>query len=419
MNKSSPENGAATKITHLAYLWIHALSTPMWAIYNLLPFILYKDLHATPLQITILVTLKPLVSLLSVYWGEAINQRRDRLLSNVIWARVISLVPFFFFPFVDNIWYFIGSFSLFMLMARGVSPAWMEILKLNLPKSMLGHTFSKGALIGYCGNIGLPFFIGWILDHYFQAWRWMFPIMALISLSAIILNAQIPIPEDPENNSEKPLPAPKKPWPEFLTAPWKSAWKILCANADFRKFQWGFMLGGAGAMVAHPILPQFFEDVLHLSYTDMGMANSCCKGIGFALTTPLWARYLHKLDIYRFACWPPFWLFVFSICLLSAQLNIAWLFVAYFCYGIMEGGSSLSWNLSGPIFAKEADSSGFTNVNVFAVGIRACIFPPLGSLCGYLFGSPAVIALGGIFSLLSMATFLAYSKEEQTVKAEG
>ncbi|MGZ3633901.1 MAG: MFS transporter [Parachlamydiaceae bacterium] len=414
---SAPINTHAnSRQTHLAYLWIHALSTPMWAIFNLLPYILYKDLHASPLQITILVTLKPLVSLLSVYWGSAIHQRRDRLLSNIIWARIISLFPFFFFPFVDNIWFFIGAFGLYMLMARGVSPAWMEILKLNLPKTKLGHTFSKGALIGYCGNIISPFLIGWILDDYVQSWRWLFPITAFISLTAIILSAKIPIPPL-ENESTQPFP--KKTFQEQFLAPWKTAWKILRASADFRKFQWGFMLGGASAMVAQPILPQFCVDTLNLSYTEMTIAFACCKGIGFVSTTPLWARLMNKINIFRFASWPPFWVLLYSFCLLIAQLNVSWIFIAYFCYGVMEGGSALSWNLSGPLFSKEEDSSGYTNINVLAVGIRACIFPPLGTLCGLYFGPAAAIALGGVFSLLAVLTFTLYSKETQSLMVEG
>lgn len=36
------------KRTRMAYVATRLLDTPFWAIYNMLPVILYKDLHATP-----------------------------------------------------------------------------------------------------------------------------------------------------------------------------------------------------------------------------------------------------------------------------------------------------------------------------------------------------------------------------------
>lgn len=402
--------------THLAYLWIHALATPLWVIYNMLPYILYKDLHATQLQITTLVVLKPLVSLLSVYWGEAIKQRRDRLLSNVIWARILSLLPFFLFPFVDNVWYFVAASALYMLLHRGVIPAWMEILKLNLPAARIGKTFASGTLIGYIGNFLAPLFIGWLLDDYHQAWRWLCPLAALCSLSTLYFIAKIPIPECSESQ-ESQVQTDKTPLSTRLLAPWKSAFDILQQNIDFRKFQWGFMLGGAGTMIAQPILPQFYADILQLNYKEMTFALSCCKALGFIVTTPLWARFFNSTNLFRFASWPPFWVFIYSICLLSAQFHLGWLFAAYLCYGVMEGGSSLAWNLSGPIFSKDADSSSFSNVSVLSVGVRGCVIPGMGSLLGYYIGPAPVIVMGGMLCLLASMTFVKYSQQTEPLKA--
>ncbi|MBA3238632.1 MAG: MFS transporter [Parachlamydiaceae bacterium] len=417
MDSETTEKEIFAARTHKAYLWIHALSTPVWALFNLLPFILYKDLHASVFQTATLVTLKPLVSLLSVYWGASLNKRRDLLLKNVILARIISLIPFFFFPFVDNIWFFIAVFSLYMLLARGVVPAWMEILKLNLPKERMGSTFAKGSLLGHCGNIIFPLLIGWLLDDYFQAWRWLFPLTALISMSAVFLTLKIPIPKDfkPE---EPVVITPSESLTQRILMPWKNSWQILTSHANYWKFQWGFMLGGAGTMLPHAVLPAFFVDILNLSFTEFTFAFSCCKGIGLVLTTPIWIKLINKIDIFRFSSWPPFWVCLYAICLLSAQIHLGWLFVGYLCYGIMEGGSTLSWNLSGPIFSKEQDSPDFSNVNVLAVGIRACIFPPLGALLGQLLGAPTVIVMGGLLCMFAHLTFLSYSRSEKEVVVE-
>lgn len=397
--------------TRSAYLWTQVLNTPIWALFNILQYIIYKDLNATALQITIVITLKPLVSLFSVYWGAYVENRRDRLVSNIIGARILSTVPFFFFPFVDNIWFFIASFGIFMMLARGSVPAWMEILKLNTPQNSRAKLFGFGALIGHSGNCLFPFIIGSILDGYYQSWRWLFPITALISLASILLQRRIPVDLSSCLSNEEKVSQIKQSFSQMLIAPWKSGIELMKRRKDFTKFQFGFMLGGAGMMIAHPVLPQFFVDVLNLSYTEMSLAVNCCKGIGFILATPLWANYLNKTNIYRFSALPPIYICLFSGFLLLSQFNIIWLFVAYFFYGITQAGGDLSWNLSGTIFSKSEESPAFSNVNILTVGIRGCIIPPLGSLLCLTISAPFVIAFGGFLSLLSNRALMNYSAE--------
>lgn len=399
-----------SQITRSAYMWTNFLNTPFWAIFNMLPYILYKDLHATPLQVTAIITLKPLVSLISLYWSASVNKRRDRLLSNMIWARVLGHLPFFLFPFIDNVWFFVASFGFYMMLARGVVPAWMEILKLNIPQVSRERVFAAGSLLGYAGNAIFPFALGWLLDGYFQAWRWLFPLAAVISLSATFFKYRIPIP--PDENFDTANIASTSLW-DRLVDPWKNAWELLQSRPDFFKFQWGFMLGGAGVMIMQPALPQFFVDVLNLSYTEMAIALTLCKGIGFALTSPVWAEYFRRMDIYRFSALPPFCICLFSACLLGAQYHIAWLYIGYICYGIMQAGSEMCWHLSGPIFAKDEDSSSFSSVNVLTVGLRGCVVPPLGSILGYGLSSPFVIIVGGLLCFCSYLRLNSYASQNK------
>lgn len=400
--------------TKSAYMWTNFLNTPFWAIFNMLPYILYKDLHATPLQVTAIITLKPLVSLISLYWSASINNRRDRLLSNMIWARILGHLPFFLFPFVDNVWYFVASFGFYMMLARGVVPAWMEVLKLNIPKVSRERVYAAASLLGYAGNAIFPFALGWLLDGYFQAWRWLFPIAALISLSATFFKYKIPIPPDENFNNLDVVAASFK---DRILDPWKNAWNLLRSRPDFFKFQWGFMLGGAGVMIMQPALPQYFVDVLKLSYTEMAVALTLCKGIGFALTSPVWAEYFRKIDIFRFSAWPPFCISIFAMCLIGSQYHIAWLYIGYICYGIMQAGSEMCWHLSGPIFAKDKDSSPFSSVNVLTVGLRGCVVPPLGSLIGYGLSSPFVIGVGGLLCLLANWRLNSYANQDASKTA--
>lgn len=403
--------------TRAAFVLTRILNAPFWVLFSMLPFIIYKDLHATPLQVTALITLKPLVSIFSTYWSALINKRRDRLLSNVIWACLLGYLPFFFFPFVDNPWFFVAASGIYMtLTQRGVVPAWMEILKLNIPKSSRGRVFALTSSFGYIGDALFPFALGWFLDGYYQAWRWIFPLVSLISLAAIFFQARIPIRLDA---LAKEGIASSLSFFSQLVSPWKNAWEIIRRRPDFARFQAGFMLGGGGLMIMQPVLQGFFVDVLNLSYTELAIALALCKGIGFACTSPFWAEWMNKVDIYRFSSWVTLLACFFPIFLISAQFHIVWLYVAYICYGIMQAGSELSWNMSGPIFAKEEDSSAYSSINVLTVGLRGCVAPAIGSLVGFYFNSLSALLLGAFLCLLANFRMSSYSRLATAEEAAG
>ena len=82
--------------TRAAFLWTRILNVPFWVIFNILYIILFKELGASPLQITAIIALKPAASLLSPYWSALVHQRQDRLLSNLVWANIIKFIPIFF-----------------------------------------------------------------------------------------------------------------------------------------------------------------------------------------------------------------------------------------------------------------------------------------------------------------------------------
>jgi MFS family permease len=388
-------------------MWTRLLNTPFWALYSLLPFIIYKDLNATAWQVACLISLKPIVSVLSLYWSSLIKRRSDRLISNVVWASLLSHIPFFFAPFIDNPWYFVLASGCYMLFHRGVNPAWMEILKINVPEESRKMVFAYGSAFYHLGGGLLSLGIGWLLSDYFQAWRWLFPLMAFISLLSIFFQAFIPIKKQ---DSSEPIYTTFS-LSEQVKNPWKEAWELLRQRPDFLRFQIGFMLGGGGLMLWQPALPIFFFDTLHLSYKELTVAMTLCKGIGYVLALPLWTRGISKLDIFVFSGIVTLIAAFFPIGLMIAQWNVIYLYGAYLVYGMMQGGSEMSWNLSGPIFSRHEDSSIYSGVNVVSIGLRGCLAPPLGSFLCTQMESTSVLVLGSALCLL--ATWQMYWSHQQ------
>lgn len=387
------------RATLIGYISTRVLDTPFWGVYNLMPFILYKDLKGTPFQVALLVMLKPMVSLLSMYWSSHIHGRPDRLVSNIIGARVLGYLPFLFIPWIHTPWYFIAIYGSYMMFTAGIVPAWMELLKVNLPKKTREKTFAYTQAFGYLGGGLLPFFIGGVLDGYHEAWRWVFPFAALLGLTALIFQWRMTV-----DIKEYPLLSPETKL-EKVKKPWISAWKLLEEQTDFRYFQWGFMFVGSGLMLIQPALPIFFVDTLHLSYTELAVAITLCKGIGFAVATPGWTTLLSRLKIFPFSGLIAALTALFPLTLLLAQFEITWLWAAYFIYGFAQAGSELAWNMSGPIFSKDKESSLYSSINVVAIGLRGAIIPSLGSLLIFYSSSFLTLVAGGVVCLFGALIF--------------
>lgn len=376
--------------TKIAIISSSLLNEPFIALYTLLPFILHKNLGATALQIVILAILKPVVSVFSFYWGS--NIEPHKLKSNMGIAGILARIPFLFLPFIDNVWYTVFSGALYMLFTRAALPAWIEILKRNLSKDHREKLFSLGSALGYGGGVVLSLLIGQVLDLHAEMWKLFFVISSLLGILSVIIQTKLPIAPPA---TVPPLKAPIE-LKEKLVDPWKNMIRLFRTKPDFAKFQWGFMIGGFGLMLIIPILPVYFSDVLHLSYTDLAIAFCICKGLGFVFTSPIWAKAMNRFSISSLTTAICFGFAIFIFCLLISPYFTFAVYLAYILYGVAQAGSHLVWHLSGPIFAKGEDSSPYSGVNILTVGIRGMIGPALGGLFCTLFGPMAILALGSI-----------------------
>lgn len=389
--------------TRSSFLWMRVLNVPFFAILKLLPLILYKELQITALQIAVFVALQPISGILASYWSSAIHKRQDLLAANIVWANILRFMPFLFFPWIDSPWLMILASAIYMTLNRGMMPAWMEIFKRNIKGITREKIFAFGSSVDYLGPALLLVIMGWYLDDFHTHWRWLFFGTGLLGLFSTFFLSSLPDLPIVKNQEE---PTVK----EWLIKPWKESFELLKERPDFQKFQIGFMFGGAGLIVIAAILPMFFVDVLHLSYTEMAIAIALCKGAAFAAASPLWVRLFHKIDIFSFCSFVTLLAALFPFLLYAAQFQVALLYLAYLFYGVMQAGSELAWHMSGPVFAKEEESSQYSQLNVLSVGLRGCIAPFCGSLLYVISSSTAVLFLGSLLCLAASERLFSYSK---------
>jgi hypothetical protein len=371
-----------------------------------MPFIFAKDLNATPLQLALLISVKPFVALVSFYGNLFIKGKPKRLKSFLAFSNIFAAIPCFFFPFVNNVWFFLVAYGVFWMSMRAMIPAWSEIFKINESQEKRGSIFSKGSTANYVIMIFFPLLCSPWIDAYPHIWKWFFFFLATIQVLNAILFLNIKMRTYSE--SIEPYEAYNFSFKSITLDPWKHCWYLMKERADFRNYQIVFMFGGTGLILMQPVLPIFFKETLQLSYTQLSLATSLCKGIAFACTAPFWANWLNKISINQFNCNVNLCAACFVVFILAATFGSSWIYVAYLIYGTMQAGSELSWNMSGPIFSKDKDSTLFTGVNVAMVGVRGCFAPFMGEIL-FLYTNASTVfissgclcLIGAFYSLLS------------------
>ncbi|MCB1107673.1 MAG: MFS transporter [Chlamydiia bacterium] len=393
--------------TRFAFIWMQIATEPFIAFYTLLLFILRKDLGATPLQISILATLRPAFSLFSFYWSSNLLRDRSKLLSNFMGAWVLSFLPFLCLPFISNVWFVILSAAIYQLFSRALIPSKMEILKLNLEKEPREKLFSSLYVLSFIESICLGLFVGKLLDLYEGAWQILFALAAVLSLTSTFIQMRIPLPSNlKQDDNILPISANR------IIQPIKDTLHLLRTRPDFSRFQWGFMIGGFGLMFMTPAIHIYYADTLNMTHNSLAIARYIWMGVGVVSTTFLWRRGINRLPIHRLTAMIIFGFSLFPVALLFAIQNLFWVNIAFLFYGIAQAGSHLIWNLSGTLFANKEDSSKFSGVNILMVGVRGLVGPVLGGLSCNFFSPLTILMIGIVICLLGAGYSLRSAPEK-------
>ncbi len=378
--------------------WSSAFSEPLFTLHNVIAIILRKDLGASLWLIALMSCARPIVAILSFYWSAGLC-RRGGIKSNVLWAGFFMRAPFLLCPWFDSAGFIVFATVSYSFFFRAVIPGWMELIKRNVEQKKRGRLFSLSAAFSHAEGVVLAIGFGRLLDYDPGLWKVLSVGAALIGMGALFIQSKIVVEEN--------LPQEEKlSWQEIIVRPWKDSWRLIRERPDFAHYLWFFMFAGLGLMFIYPALPIFAVDQLGVSYTMAFAGISVAKGLGFALSSPLWGRWIEQVNFFKLASLVSLSFALFPLLMASSVWWIGWFYLAYLWYGIAQGGGNLLWHMSGLIFAKQEESSRFSGVGLMMLGVRGTIGPLLGSWLTALWGPTAVFALGGIFCLYSGLGFL-------------
>ncbi len=386
------------------------LCSPLEALFTLLIFIANAELNASLLQLTIIAIIKPTTSLVAYYVNANFLKHGCRARSYLISLNMLGALPCLLFPFVNNTWFFIASYALFMATRRASYPIWAEVLKINFPLQSISNIVSKGISINYTVIIFIPLILSFWMDLDHAIWKFLFVLLGLFQILYSVILLRLETIFQASEQYEGGYSA--------LIAPIIKSWQLLRKQPEFAKYLMLFFCGGVGIVTLQPMLPIFFKESLNLSYKELTFAFSCCKGVAFLATAPLWAHWVNRVSLYLFNGCINLCSCLFMLALLFSQISVSLVFFAYLIYGVMQAGCELSWNLSGPIFARENESTSHSGLNLALVGVRGCICPLLGQLIFWHSNASVVLifALGICLFALVYALWLDHSlKSTHTV----
>lgn len=373
--------------TRFALLWMNLASEPLISLYSLIPFILRKDFGSSMFQVSLFITLRPVLSVFSFYWSAYLKEGKGRLIANLISASVLAYLPFLFFPWVDNFWFLLLASGMFQLFSKAAFPSLIEILKRNIPKKSREHAYSLFFILSFVESGFLGILFGGLLDAHAIDWKMLFFCASLVGLTSVFFFSRLRVPEllKKEETGEVQL---------SLVRPWKESFLLIRERADFAHFQAAFMIGGSALMLMAPALSSYYADTLALSYTNITTARFIFMAIGVAGSSLLWKKGLSHLSLLKLTLWVLLGFGLFPIALLLARIDLWFLYFAFFIYGVAQAGSHLIWNLSGTFFAAEQDSSPYSRVNLLMQGLRGAVMPIVGGVICEFVGPTPVLILG-------------------------
>lgn len=376
--------------TRLALFWMHLASEPFVALLTLMGFILKKELGASPLEISILSGLTPVIACFSFYLSTLFSQKSHWLVPNLVVSFFLGRILFLFLPFYCSVPFVIVAALFYQLFNRASTPALMEVIKLSVNETKRSSLISSVYFFNFLESLCLGLFIGRILDSGADHWKWAFFLAALISMTSILFHSRIQIPKD--NVSAAPL----SKW----NSPFICCLELIKKDKSFRIFQTGFMIGGTGLMLMNPALIIFYDQTLHLSHEMLTSARYIWMALGVLLTTFLWEKFLKKETLFYLVALITFGFGLFSIFIFLSKKMFLFFYCGFFIYGVAQAGSHLVWHLSGILFSKKEESSSiYTATNVLMVGVRGLIAPLVGGIMTSYLGPSFTLLVGATLCL--------------------
>ncbi len=377
------------KYTFRLHLFYTATEGIIAGILLLNELVFLKSLRGSDIQLTFLFQSSMLVFLFAMLANEVLKrfQNRKKTLRMVSFICNAPLLAFLFFPKVDSNglssyyhYVFLMVFFIYFLSKIAVSPSVNQYLRGSYNSQHMGTLFSYASTVQKILTIISALFIGFLFDYEVNYYRFIYPLVGLLSFVSVIQVTKIPFVQQYKKPSGSVISS--------LKYSLKNTFLILKGNKPFFHLEMGFMLYGFAWMSTYAVITIFYQRVLLLNYSSVAFYNNLTSLIAI-ISLPLFGRLIGKIDPRRFGMISFLSLMLFILFTGVTQylpfyttiLNVKVfyvLLVAVVFNGLFTGSMPLLWGIGSSYFCKPHQAAEYQSLHLFLTGLRAVFAPFLG-----------------------------------------
>jgi MFS family permease len=361
----------------------YALSkAPVLAGIGLASFIAVKSLGASGWLVALLASSGPLGNLLGGVWGGrvAAGRKTDYVLAAETLSNLALLLVFFARSAL--------SFSLLIALAQlarsPVTSALTSIWRANYPGTLrnriLGWIEQRVLLIA----AGLSVLLGNLLEIDPFAYRWVFPLMGILSQIGCLWFRGLTVHD---HHVGRPTPVLR-------------GWSVLLKRPEFARYELNFFLHGTANLMVIASLPLFLEQQLNFDYRQASFVLVLAPNLLGMAFMGFWGRLLDRQNPLVVRLWLNcIWLI--SPLLLAHAHGFLEVAVARAAQGLILGGVLLVWRLGVNYYAHCDEVAVYMGVHQALTGLRGVIAPYLGIALGQAIGYRVTFLVAFILGVLA------------------
>ncbi len=389
-------------------------------------FVFIKSLKGSDYQLGFLFQFSMVVFIFLVFINEFIKRagNKNRLL---IWVGILTRAPLalvLFFPSnQDGIiatpvyhYIFLGIFFIYYFGNTIIYPMINLFLKNSYDHSNFGKLYGYASSANKIVMLVATFFYGMFLDIDNFAFRYVFPVIAVLGISSNWLLSFIK-----EKNPE--LKIKKQSFIRSVKNSILTMTGILKNNKPYTHFELGFMFYGFSFMITVTVITIFFDRALHLNYSSVAFYKNSYNILAILLL-PYTGKLLGKMDPRKFAAitFASLMLYILFIMLTEyfpMHIEIAgvevylMLVIAFLFYGIFAATMALLWFIGSAYFCKPEDAGDYQSVHLSLTASRATFAPLLGVFFYGIMGFAGTFVIAIISLLVGIGVmYWSYSREK-------
>ncbi len=348
-----------------------------------LPFVpvMGRHLGATPLQVSLLVAAPAIVLLLSFWIVNAVRPVHPVRL--VLWPTLVGRATFLLMPFIKTPTPYVILVVLYHAITAINTFGYAQVMRAVYPDNVRGRIMAL-VKVGMATAWVLASLTGGQLTQVIP-FQWVFAGAGLLGMASGLVFSTIRTPE--------PMEVPEHVNPTVT-------WRLLWADAAYRRFLLAFFVYGFGGWLISPAIPILLVDELHATNFQVGLLGAVMSAM-WMLSFYSWGAMIDRQSATNTLK------VVFGIGTLTPVIYLlapsAWVVqLAGVTDGLTSAGIDLGWLAAALHYAPSGQVLHYVTLFNMSVGIRAATAPFIAGSLIPTIGVRWIFAIAAVIQFIGM-----------------